>query len=819
MTDKSIASTATSIRLKPNRLSGDAMSMKKINLKLWRDIARQKRQFTALVLIILLGVLSYGGMIGMIDDVENSLDRTLDELRFQDFVVTLEGTVPESVVQEVASLDNVQAVMGRLVMDTGLYVSEDNQAHARLIGMPTTAQPAVNQLYIEEGRYLQEGDGLVAVLDHHFADYYGYGPGTLLHPIVNGERLDVEAVGVGVSPEYLMAVASRENVLPSPSGFAVLFMPQQEVQRLFGAEGVINELNVLLKEHSPDQVDQAIAQIKEAMGDANVRSVVKRADNPSYNLLMLDLEGGREMMGMVPSMFLVIAAMSIYVFLNRMVQAQRPQIGVLKALGYSQWAVMRYYLFFSGIVAVVGSVLGFALSYPVGRAFSQAYAAEFGLPFVVAKFHLGAAIEAVGITLFVCLLAGLFPARASARIAPAQAMRFDPSVALIRGSVPFLERVLGFVFHLSTGVKIALRNLFRNRRRTLTTALGFVFAFMVLLACWSLFDGMDHMLDVQFRQTDRWDLQALFSQPQSSALMDQVKEWPGVEAVEPVVEMPVTLKSEMATKDALLVAIAPDTSLHGFQLPSGKMPAEVLAPGHALLSPSLGEKLGVQTGDEITLQTPLGSQQVIVDTSNSEVMSPGVYVSLAWMQKEAGGLEMFNGLLLQVDSSQQQDVRKRLYQVPGVASVDLKQEIATGWQSLMGLYYVMMGAFLIFALVIAGAVIFNTITVNVLEREREIATMRALGQSRGRLRGMITLENLLIGLLALVPGLALGSVTSYYLFQVFTASGDFYMPFYISPQSYGIVTLLIFGTALLSQVPAMQRVNQMNLAEATKVMT
>ena len=793
--------------------------MKKINLKLWRDIARQKWQFTALVLIILLGVLSYGGMIGMIDDVENSLDRTLGELRFQDFVVNFEGAVPESVVQQVAGMDNVQAVMGRLVVDTGLYISESNQAHARLIGMPTAAQPPVDQLHIRQGRYLQGGDRLVAVLDHHFADYYGYGPGTVLHPIVNGERLDVEVVGVGISPEYLMAVASAENFLPSPSGFAVLFMPQGEVQQLFGAEGAINELNVLLKEHSPDQVDQAIDQIKAVVGDANVRSVVKRADNPSYSLLMLDLEGGREMMGMMPSLFLLIAAMSIFVLLTRMVQAQRPQIGVLKALGYSQWAVMRYYLFFSGIVAVVGSVLGFALSYPVGRAFSQAYAAEFGLPFVVTSFHLGAAIEAVGITLFVCLLAGLFPARASARIAPAQAMHFDPSVALVKGSVPLLERGLGCVFHLSTGVKIALRNLFRNRRRTLTTALGFVFAYMVLLACWSMFDGMGHMLEVQFRQTDRWDLQALFSQPQSSALMDQVKAWPGVKAVEPVIEMPVTLKSRSQAKDAFLTAIAPDTSLHGFQLPGGKTPARVLAPGHALLSPSLSEKLGVQTGDEITLQTPLGSQQVIVDTSNAEVMSPGVYVSLAWMQQAAGGQDLFNGLLLQVDGSQRQNVRKRLYQVPGVASVDLKKEIATGWQSLMGLYYVMMGVFLIFALVIAAAVIFNTMTVNVLERQREIATMRALGQSRGRLRGMITLENLLIGLLALAPGLALGIASTYYLFKVFSASADFYMPFYISPQTYIIVTLLIFGTALLSQVPAMRRVNRMNLAEATKVMT
>jgi putative ABC transport system permease protein len=121
--------------------------------------------------------------------------------------------------------------------------------------------------------------------------------------------------------------------------------------------------------------------------------------------------------------------------------------------------------------------------------------------------------------------------------------------------------------------------------------------------------------------------------------------------------------------------------------------------------------------------------------------------------------------------------------------------------------------------VIAAAVIFNTMTVNVLEREREIATMRALGQSRGRLQGMITVENLLVGLLALVPGLALGVASTYYLFQMFSTSGDFYLPFYIAPLSYGIVILLIFGTALLSQLPAMRRANRMDLGEATKVMT
>jgi putative ABC transport system permease protein len=791
--------------------------MKKIYLKLWRDIVTQKWQFIALVLIILLGVTSYGGMMGMIDDMLQSIEHTLDRLYMADFVVGFQGTVPESVVQTVAALDNVQAVNGRLVMDTALAISDDKQINVRVIGMPAGGQPPVDQVYVTQGRYLQDGDGLVAILDHHLADYYGYGLGTILHPIVNGERLDVEVVGVGVSPEYLMAVPSSENPLPSPSGFGVLFMPQREVQRLFHAEGQINDLAILLRNRGLGTVDASISQVRTAVGDLAVRSVVKRADNPSYSLLKLDLEGGKEMMGAVPAMLLLVAALSMYVFLTRLVQAQRPQIGVLKALGYGRPTIMGHYLLFSGLVAVAGSVLGLALSYPLGLAFSHAYAAQYGLPFVVTHFHLGAAAEAIGITLLFCLAAGAFPAWQSARIAPAQAIRFDPAVAAVKGSVPLIERALGAVLPLSTGTKVALRNLSRNRRRTLTTALGLVFALVVVLASWAMFDALDYMLNIQFQQTDRWDLHAFFSQPAS--LISQVSGWSGVGAVEPVIEMPVTLKSSTANKDSFLTAIAPDTTLHHFRLPKGKTSDQALAPGQVLLSPRLGDALGVKTGDEITLQTALGTWKVHADTSNGEVMSGGVYVNLNWLREQIGAPQMFNALLLQVDSGQSSEVRKQLYTLPGMAGVDLKQEIAAGWTALMGLYYVLMGTFLLFALIIAGAVTFSVMTVNVLERQREIATMRALGQSRRSLTEMITLENGLIGLVSLVPGLAAGSVATYYLFQVFNSSEEFYLPFHISLQTFAIVAALVLITALLSQIPAVRRVNRMDLAEATKVMT
>jgi putative ABC transport system permease protein len=284
-------------------------------------------------------------------------------------------------------------------------------------------------------------------------------------------------------------------------------------------------------------------------------------------------------------------------------------------------------------------------------AIGKAYGAELGVPYVVAELHLGAAAEAIAVTLFFCLLAAVFPAWRSAKMAPAQAIRFDPSVSLVKGSVPWLERALGAVLPLSSDTKISLRNLFRNRRRTLTTALGFIFAFIVLLACWSLFDGMTYMMDVQFQQTDLWDIHASFSRPMPEALVEQIRSWPGVEAVEPVIEAPARLMSASGAEDTLLTAIDADTQLHRFRVGREHPTDPVLAPGNALIPIGLAEELDVVTGDEITIQTLLGSHKVRVDASNQELMGGGAYLDLGWVQEQAGGLEVFTGLLLQVQSA------------------------------------------------------------------------------------------------------------------------------------------------------------------------
>ncbi len=136
----------------------------------------------------------------------------------------------------------------------------------------------------------------------------------------------------------------------------------------------------------------------------------------------------------------------------------------------------------------------------------------------------------------------------------------------------------------------------------------------------------------------------------------------------------------------------------------------------------------------------------------------------------------------------------------------------------MGLFYAFIGMLLLFALAMTFALLFNTMTVNVLEQQRELATMRAIGVNRKKIMLMMMGESVSVWLLALVPGLVLGTLAAQALGSAFQTD-LFALTIVIAPQSYIVAALGILLTMLLATLPAIRRVNKMNLAEATKTLT
>jgi putative ABC transport system permease protein len=771
-------------------------------------------QFGALAIIIALGIAIFVSMTVAFNNAERSYDRTYEATHFADFSVEI-NEAPESVVEQVGGLENVEAVEGRLVMDTGLPVDENRLVQARLIGLPADRRPAVNDVIVESGRYFQPGDTDVVLPLDKFADFYGYESDDPLQVYTPQGLQPLRIVGTVSSPEYLLMAESKQDLLPSPRRFGVFFVPNAYLQELFGMQGQVNEVHVLVE--SEGQREDTISDVTGLLEPYGVQQTVRQEDQPSKAATELDLEGGREFAILLPALVLVIAAIAIYIAMSRLVRAQRTLIGLFRGIGYGRGSIVVHYLLFAVVIGVVGGSVGVAAGYGLGYLLTGLYADALAIPLITHEFQLTPIVISVIVSLGVALVAAAAPAWAASRMLPAPAMRPSPEVALAKGSVPFVERVFGLGRRPPLLVRLAVRNIWRSPMRSLYTVGAIALAAVLLVVGLSSFDSMDFIMDYQFEKTDRWDVAATFWSPQDDQTLVEINDLDGVREAEPVYLTPAEIQADSKRTNVELLAVEEDTRLHGFDLGGGKTADEALGGGGIILTKGVAEELDIGVGDSVDITTEAGSRALEVSRVSKEFAGGLGYVSLA-TKDDLGLPGGFNAVWLGTASrADSEEVQAALYQMPGVQGAQIKEEIRDDWQEMMSLFNVMAGVIVAFCMVMAGAIVFNTMTVNVLERERETATMRTLGAGRPSVVVMLAAEGLTFSLLAILPGLALGTVAASYL--IHTWSSEFWtMWFHMRTTTYVMIAAVIVVAALVSTVPSIWYCNRMNLAEATKVL-
>jgi putative ABC transport system permease protein len=791
--------------------------MNTLLLKTLRDLRASLAQSVALVVIVMLGVASYVASVASYRDLGTSYQRTYDRLKLADVSFTVQAA-PESVGDELRKLDGVQAVEARLVVDTGLelpQVSGDTQEpiRARLIGVPQTEHPTVDDILVLEGDYFTAGQSNVVLMESHFANYYKLGVGDTITPILNGQRVNLQANGIVASPEYLVVSPSKQEIFPSVRSFGVFFIPQAELQQKLGLEGTVTNFAVLLQ---PGADQAAVVQsIKDLLAPYGLQETTLQKDQPSNAALSADLEGFYELAYLMPIVILLVAAVSVYVMLGRQVRAQTPQIGLMKALGYTNAAVRWHYLLFALVIGVIGAVAGAVLGVPLGYAITKGYASELGIPIVAARFYPELLAEGMLLSLFATVLAAIGPARSALRQSPAQAMRLDPAIAQVRGRISIFERILPMPLWL----RLPLRNVLRVRRRSLTTAMGIIFAYVLFLMVWGLTDSMNYFFQNNYTQVEKWDIVAVFDAPQAQSTLDEIQSWDGVKKAEALAQLPATLNANGHSEDILLTALETGQTMHGFNFPQGSSGQSALQDGRLVLTKGMLKKIGLKEGDSVTLETALGKLDFTLGPPSDEMMSTVAYISLAELQKRANSpLPLFNGVYLTVDSSQAKQIKLDLYHLPGAVSVQRKADLVADLQSYMVMFYAFTGVMLIFALLMAFALLFNAMTVSVLERKREFATMRSVGTGRRWIAILLFGEDLILWLFTLLPGLLLGYLMALGMGSLFNTD-LFTFKIFIAPISYVGAAVGILLTMLLATLPAIRRVNRLNLAEATKVLT
>ncbi|HET6350544.1 MAG TPA: FtsX-like permease family protein [Coriobacteriia bacterium] len=786
-----------------------------LTLKAWRDMRAHKGQFIALIALIAIGITSYVTFQNGYYNLKASLDHAYTALRFADFTVRVDRA-PLTAAKAVRRLPGVKAAVVRTVRDVGLELKNGDQAVARVISS-SGSEAEVNAVHVERGRYPAPSAGDEAVLSMQFASDTKTHVGDVLTLLVDGERKHLRVVGIGIDPENMYAMQSEGN-LPAPGSFALVFTTERGVESLFGTSHSGND--VAVRAEPGTDVEELAEDVEDELRGYGLVTTSLREDMPSHSGLKSELEQNRLMARSMPVLVLAISAMSLFIALSRLVQAQRGEIGLAKALGYSDSQILLHYLTIALMVAVIGSVLGVGLGMWGAQGVAAMYVSMLGLPFMQSGFYPGVVAVAVALAVASCVAAAAMPAWRSARLAPAVAMHSDPNLSLAGGRIPLVERALSGILPRSFTFRIPLRNVFRARRRSAYTVLGIAFAMVLSVATVAMFDSIDYVLDTVFTDVIRWDIMAAFETPVGSSRTAEIRHLTGVERVQVSLMLPVTMKANGAEEDAVVTAMSPEADFHGFAPAGGARPSDALAAGDLVLTSSTARKLGVGPGDRVSVDSPLVDDPVSlrVGALTDEMIGQPAFLSLdAASQVTGSPVTSYNAIYIDANPGRANRIREEIYDMQGASHVQVKASYVAQLETWLQLFDFFGGVLLGFGAALAFVVVFTTFTANVTERTREIATMRTIGEDNAHLTAMITMENVAIAVAAIPLGIALGVQAANSLFDYFDIEG-FALRAHIYPDSIAQICLLMLAVVLLSEVPPVRRIFRMDLAAATKTM-
>lgn len=537
------------------------------------------------------------------------------------------------------------------------------------------------------------------------------------------------------------------------------------------------ELDTAWKEYEEGRADAEaeLADAKQKLDDATVALsharktiddmgepdvfVLNRNTNAGYLALDSNSDIVSGISRVFPLFFLLIAALVCITTMTRMVDEERTQIGTLKALGYSNMSIISKYLYYSGIAAIVGCGLGVAAGSVIFPwILWTAYGIIFNItPGVVLTFDWQLSLGVVISYFFVSTLVTYLCCRRTLREVPAELIR---PKAPTSGKKIFLE-YLPFWNKISFLNKVMLRNIFRYRQRLLMMMVGIGGCTALLLTGFGLRDTVMTIVDQQFEEVTRFDIEVYFSEGKSE--QEQLRftqEMTGVQDASFFYQTSVELAHEDRVRDIYLMVC--DESIQSFfdfrwEREQLQMPGK----GEALLSVGMSELLGVKVGDAVAVRdSDLQELQLTVTGIFENHVYNYLIVSPETLEDQWGKVPSYQTAFLQVrDGMDIHTVSAGLSGRSDVMSVVISEDQAEIVNNMMDALNLVVVTIVICAGLLAVIVLYNLTNININERIREISTIKVLGFNAGETSAYVFKENICLtavgALLGLLGGRAL----------------------------------------------------------------
>ena len=807
-----------------------------LNKRLARSLWGTRIRLTAVTGMIFVGVfagITFGGYAANLGPMYDSIyedsesGTNLADLWIDNSSTIWSSDEVESLCSEINSSwpsnsEELDGCEGRLVLSGAMF--HNNKTGNHVInsvwhGIPPDSE--INKIWFPEG--YSEGASSFSetdiVIDAHVKEALSLELQDVVSIGIGEGSMNFTIVGFAYHPMHIY-MAPEGSLFPPESGkFVVGYLSEIGMQRLTGLPlGSAN--NVMLdiegtpsfdlsdtEEYEGDDMDvfkeSVITSLEETGLDGRIRD---RGQVESVELMRQDLEGAKKMAAPFTVLIQFIAAITIALSLQRLVQSQTREIAILRTLGVPRKSIMSGYLIAPLVIGSYGCVLG-VLSGPIGmNAMLDFYEGIVGLPIIDRDIPNDVYLSTIGITMLIVFISGVYPAFKATTIEPLEVLSGNSEIRM--GS----ELLRNITSWMPTLMGLSLRSSLRKPHRLLMTFLAIGISLMLAGSIQMMSVGLTDTIVDGLKDGQTWDAQ-VYVQPDSE---DSVIEWAEENGAsyEIIIEAPTgtLIDSSDLQRNFILVGLGgfkDGESMRETNLIEGFNPIPGLSLVQVLMDEGSLEMSGWDVGEKRTISISGNDVEVeIVGSVRGEFAR-----TMFFFQTDLAEIMGINATAVYLDLPEGIAVDEELGEIS--SGVQERNTMIRGIEVLLEqqtqIFTAIMGLGVLFTL----AVMFNTMVMNIAERDFELATLRVLGASTKSLTIMLLFESLLIGLIGGLFGIlfafggAVGLAASFSTWQ-------FYFPVVLIPSvAYQLMAIVL--VIAVAMVPiGIWRLRNMDLIEKVK---
>lgn len=796
-----------------------------IRYKIWQDLWSNKTRTLQVVLIIAVGAFA----IGMIISTRNKIIQAME----QGWVESSPPMIgmwnwPRITDEDIRALERIEGVVDAegVAIDSvewRLDASQDWQP-GNVTARTDFNDQRFSKVTLMSGSWPKEEQLVV-----------GQGTDTVFGVEI-GKQVIFKSEGRDKIFTVVGIVSDPLALPPSFGGNAQFYISRETFEEFFGTEDY-NRIFATAVEYDEGKVTSIANLIRDDLERQHVETGGTlppnggRVTDPNKHFFQDLMDGIFFLLGAMGALAFLLALFLVYNTINAIISQQVDQIGVMKAIGANSGQILWIYLIYIFAFGILALLIAFPLGTLGGWSLSNFLLGFFDTEPQPISISWPAVWVQTFISLGTPLLVAFVPILSGARITVREAI----STYGLRSSTSLLDRGFARLKRVSRLLLLTVSNTFRHKGRVFLTQITLVLSGLIFMMVMSVNDSATYTYNDLLFSILNSNINLAFEDSERISYIETITaQVPGVKDQEMWASSNATgrLHFEEESDDdpsVIVYGVPPETRLYGYQMRDGRWLTNEDVHS-VVLNQELAEDLGAGMGDWVTLDLGVTGEVDwhVVGLLFDPVISNTALVSrdiLLHEQNNAGRSEIIWIQTDKDDARTEQIVVKRLRQFYEAKGIDVQpggvidgndtsSEVIEGINTRFGSIVALLAVMAVLIGIVGSISLSGVLSLGVIERQREIGVMRAIGASSWDVGRLFIGEGLILGWLSWIIALPLSLYAGRLMTEVLSATLGGEIVYHYTSQGAVMWLVIITILAILASGLPARRATKLSVRES-----